>query len=701
MKKYIHLSILAVLAISCTPKKSNITYPHSTQGTVVDEYFGTPVADPYRWLEDDQSEETKAWVKAQNEVTFAYLDKIPLRQELKERMTQLWDYPTSSIPSKKGDLYFISCNTGKQNQSVIYVKENLEDTGRVLLDPNTLSSDGTIALAATAVSEDQKYFAYAISKSGSDWREIFVKNIETGEQLKDHILWAKFSSITWYKDGFFYSRYPAPKDGQQLKGSNHYSKVYYHKLGTSQSEDMLIHENPDQPGWGFSVAKMEDNDDYLILYTTESTSGNALSIIQLKNLKKKPLEIVKNFDKDFSVIAYVENKLYVITNYKAPKYRLISIDPKKPQEKYWETVIPEQEETLLGVQHTGGVLFASYLKDALSMVVQYDEQGRKIRTVDFPILGNVSGFSGDKNEKNPFYSITSFTTPANIYRYNIETGKSTLFQKSKVQFDQEAYESKQIFYTSKDGTKVPLFIVHKKGIKLDGNNPTLLYGYGGFNSSMKPSFSPLRIAFLERGGVYALANIRGGGEYGEQWHRSGTLMQKQNVFDDFIAAGEYLIETGYTSKQKLAIMGGSNGGLLVGACMTQRPDLFRVALPAVGVLDMLRYHKFTIGHYWATDYGTSEDSKEMFEYLRAYSPVHNVKEGVEYPATMITTADHDDRVVPAHSFKFAAELQTKHKGTRPMLIRISTKAGHGAGKPKSMVIDEYADIWAFIFENVK
>lgn len=697
------LVLISLVITACQEKEktSPFDYPKTSKVKVSDTYFGTEVADPYRWLENDQSDSTKAWVVEQNKVTFSYLEKLPLRQQIKEDITAVWDYPTKSMPLRRGKYFITSQNTGKQNQNVLYISENLEENGKVLLDPNTLSEDGTVSLATFAVSEDAKYLAYAISRSGSDWREIYVKEIETNQLLKDHILWAKFSNITWYKDGFFYSCYPAPKEGEALKGANLNNQVYYHKVGTTQDKDQLIYKDPANPKWGFAVYKPKSSDKYLVLSTNESTSGNALAVMNLKNIKQEPTKIITSFDKDYTVVDVINNKLYVLTNDGAPCYQLVAIDPNKPAKKNWETIIPERKETLLGVSNTGGVLFASYLKDATSQLIQYSHLGKEMRQVEFPFIGTVSGFAGEADETAPFYSITSFTTPSNIYRYDIKTGKSSLYQKSKIKFDQDKYETKQVFYTSKDGTRVPMFITHKKGIVLDGNNPTLLYGYGGFNVSMKPGFNPPNVAWFEQGGVYAVANIRGGGEYGEEWHRNGTILKKQNVFNDFIAAAEYLIAEKYTSNKKLAIFGGSNGGLLVGACMTQRPDLFRVAIPAVGVLDMLRYHKFTIGRYWATDYGTSEDNKEMFDYLYAYSPVHNVKAGVEYPATMVTTADHDDRVVPAHSFKFISELQDKYKGQRPMLIRINTKAGHGAGKPKSMRIDEYADMWAFILSNME
>lgn len=697
MKKLIPILIFAVL-FGCMPKKEKIQYPMTKKVDTVDVYFGHEVADPYRWLEDDNSEETGLWVDAQNEVTNAYLVKIPYRDEVKNRLTKLWDYPKSSAPFKRGGKYFVFKNNGLQNQDVAFMKESLDGVEKVVLDPNKLSDDGTVSLSTFAVSKDGKYLGYGISRAGSDWQEFFVKDIETDQLLGDHIQWIKSSGISWYKNGFFYSRYPQPNEGDELKGVNENSKIYYHEIGTNQTDDKLIYEDLDHPEWSFYPDVTEDGK-FLVVFVYESTSGNALYV---KNLEKdgKMIKLVTSFDDDFNAIDYINGKLLVVTNSNAPKYKVVAIDVNNYAPKNWVDVIPEKQEVLKDVSLVGGKIVASYLKDAHSHVEVYSLKGEFENTIDFPILGTVNGFSGKLTDEFTFYTITSFTTPSTVYKYNVAENKSELYQESQIDFDASAYETKQVFYESKDGTKVPMFIVHKKDLKLDGNNPVLLYGYGGFNISLTPYFSVIRLAWLEQGGVFALMNLRGGGEYGEEWHKAGTLMQKQNVFDDCISAAEYLITENYTSKRKIALQGGSNGGLLVGAVVNQRPDLFGAALPAVGVMDMLRYHKFTIGRYWATDYGTSEDSEEMFNYLLAYSPVHSVKENVEYPSIMVTTADHDDRVVPAHSFKYIATLQEKYQGANPVLIRIEKKAGHGAGKPTSKIIEEYADIYSFLFQEL-
>lgn len=683
--------------VACVPKPEKINYPMTKQVDTVDQYFGHNVADPYRWLEDDMSEETGAWVVAQNVVTQNYLTQIPYREQIEARLTQLWDYPKISAPFKKGDHFYVFKNDGLQNQSVAYIMETLEGEERVILDPNKLSEDGTVALSNFVPSKDGKYIAYGISRGGSDWREFYVKDIETGKDLDDHILWAKFSGITWFKDGFFYSRYPEPKEGDALKGVNENSKLYYHKVGTSQENDKLVYEDTEHPQWGFS-ASVTDDEKYLVISVTESTSGNAFYI---KNIQKNGsvVKVVENFDHDFWVIDHIDGKLLVMTNYNAPKYKIVSVDATDFNPENWVDFIPEKEGVLKSISLVGGKIIAKYLKDAHSHVEIFDMQGNYKTDIELPILGTVSGLNGEKEDAFTFYTLTSFTIPATIYKYDIESNTSEIYQESKVDFNSEEYETHQVFYESKDGTKVPMFIVHKKGIELNGKNPVLLYGYGGFNISLTPTFSVSRLIWLEQGGVYAMMNLRGGGEYGEEWHKAGTKLQKQNVFDDCIAAAEYLIDEKYTSKGKIALMGGSNGGLLVGAVVNQRPDLFGAALPAVGVMDMLRYHKFTIGRYWATDYGTSEESEEMFNYLVKYSPVHSIKEGVEYPAILVTTGDHDDRVVPAHSFKYIATMQQKYKGINPVLIRIETKAGHGAGKPTAKIIEEYSDIYSFIFFN--
>ena len=702
MKPCIMVMIAALFMFACSGEKKQkmkLTYPVTKKGDVVDDYFGTKVADPYRWLENDTSAETAAWVKAQNEVTFGYLDKIPFRNAIKERLTEIWDYPRISAPFKKGSNYFVFKNDGLQNQSVAYIKTSLKDEGKVILDPNKLSDDGTVALAAFSPSENGKYIAYAISRGGSDWREIYVKDIETGEMLKDHIMWAKFSGITWYKDGFFYTRYPEPAKGTALSGVNENNKVYYHKIGTSQDKDKLYYEDTKHPQWGFGVDITED-EQYLILYVTESTSGNALYFKDLTKPNSEMKVLVGNFEQDYSVIDHINGKFLIRTNDGASRYRVMAADPDNYQMENWTEFIPQEEGVLRGISLVGGKMIANYMKDARSQIKIFDLDGKYLYDLDNDKVGSISGFGGKLEDNITFYTFTSFTTPSTIYKYNVAENKSEVYQTSEIDFDASKYETKQVFYESKDGTKVPMFITYKKGLKLDGTAPTLLYGYGGFNISLTPSFSITRLIWLENNGVYAMANLRGGGEYGEDWHKSGTIMQKQNVFDDFISAAEYLIKNKYTSSKKLTIQGGSNGGLLIGAVTNQRPDLFAVALPAVGVMDMLRYHKFTIGRYWATDYGTSDDSEEMFKYLMGYSPVHTVKENVEYPAIMVTTADHDDRVVPAHSFKYISTLQDKYKGDNPVLIRIETKAGHGAGKPTSKIIQEYADLWSFAFYNM-
>ncbi|HAN00894.1 MAG TPA: S9 family peptidase [Marinilabiliales bacterium] len=698
MNKCVIVVLLFVGLASCQPKEEKLNYPMTRKVDTVDHYFGTAVADPYRWLEDDNSDSTKAWVVAQNAVTNAYLAKIPYRTQINSRLTKLWDYPKISAPFHEGGRYFVFKNNGLQNQSVAYLLDSIGGNESVILDPNTFSDDGTVSLTAFSPSDDGKLLGYGISKGGSDWNEFFVKNIETGELLPDHIEWVKFSGIQWLKDGFFYSRFPAPKEDDILKGVNENSKIYYHKIGTTQTDDQLVYEDTEHPNWGFG-AWVTDDQKLLVIAVTESTSGNAFYV---KDIEKggNVIKIVESFDNDFQVIDHQNGKLLVMTNYQAPKYKVIAIDLTDYAREKWVDFIPEKEGVLTGVSIIGGKMIATYLKDAHSHVEVNDLAGKYLYDLELPVLGSVSGFNGERDDKITFFTITSFTTPATVYKYDIENNKSGLYQTSAVDFDPEAYETKQVFFTSNDGTKVPMFIVHKKGLKLDGKNPVLLYGYGGFNVSLTPSFNVGRLIWLEQGGVYAMANLRGGGEYGEDWHKAGTLMQKQNVFDDCIAAAEYLISEKYTSKGKIALLGGSNGGLLVGAVANQRPELFGAALPAVGVMDMLRYHKFTIGRYWATDYGTSEDSEEMFKYLYAYSPVHTIKENVEYPAVLVTTADHDDRVVPAHSFKYIATLQEKYKGTNPVIIRIESKAGHGAGKPTAKIIEEYSDMYAFMFKNL-
>ena len=699
MKK-LTISILAlstVIMLAACHKKNNIPkveYPETKKCDTVDHYFGVAVPDPYRWLEDDYSEETAAWVKAQNEVTNKFLSQIPYREKMKQHLKDIMNYPKEGAPWKKGDRYFFYRNDGLQNQSVLYYKNSLDGEAVELLDPNKLSDDGTVALSTLDISDDGKYLGYAISRNGSDWQEIYVKDIATGKDLDDHLVWVKFSGIAWKDDGFFYSRFPEPKN--ELSGVNENGKLYYHKVGTDQNADQLAYEDRTNPNLSFNAEVV--NKRYLVIYGSESTSGNCLYYKDLTKPNAQFVKLVTDFKDDYGVVDEIDGNFLVMTNHEAPAYKLVKIPLDNPTS--WTDVIPQSKDILTGVSHLGKRLIANYNKDAHSVVKIFDENGKFLTNLDNDLIGSIGGFSGEPEDTETFYTVTSYITPATIYRYDVTNNKSTLYKKSEIKFNSDEYVTEQKFFTSKDGTKVPMFITYKKGIKMDGNNPTLLYGYGGFNISLTPSFSTTRILWLEQGGVLAIANLRGGGEYGKEWHEAGTKMQKQNVFDDCIAAAEYLISQGYTSKEKLALQGGSNGGLLVGAVVNQRPDLFAVAIPQVGVMDMLRYHKFTIGRYWAVDYGTSEDSKEMFEYLYKYSPLHSIQNGKEYPAILVTTADHDDRVVPAHSFKYAAALQNSDIGDKPHLIRIESNAGHGGGKPLDKTIDEVTDMFSFIFYNM-
>ncbi len=674
-----------------------IQYPKTSKGSVEDNYFGTAVADPYRWLEDDRSEATKAWVVAENKVTQEYLARIPFRESIKQKLTDIMNYERYSAPFKEGDYMYFYKNDGLQNQAVLYRQK---EGGPVeeFLDPNKFSADGTTSLAGISFTKDGSMAAYQISEGGSDWRKVIVLNTADKKQVGDTMIDLKFTGIAWKgNEGFYYSSYDKPKEGSQLSGMTQHHKLYYHKLGSPQQEDVLIFGGEKTPR-RYVGAGISEDQRFLIISAANSTTGNELYIQDL-TVPGSPIKvIVSNFDTENSVIDNQGSKLFISTTYKAPNSKVVTTDFANPDPSTWKDLIPETEN-VLSVGTGGGKIFASYLKDAISEVKQYDMNGRLERTIALPGPGSASGFGAKNHEKELYYSFTSYVYPSTIFKYNIETGKSELYKKAGVKFDPEKYESHQVFYPSKDGTKIPMLITYKKGIKLDGTNPTLLYAYGGFGVSLTPSFSTSNIVLLEQGGIYAVPNLRGGGEYGEKWHLAGTKMSKQNVFDDFIAAAEYLIKNKYTSTEKLAVAGGSNGGLLVGATMTQRPDLMKVAFPAVGVLDMLRYHKFTAGAGWAYDYGTSEDSREMFSYLKAYSPYHALKPA-KYPATMITTADHDDRVVPAHSFKFAARLQEMHQGTNPVLIRIETNAGHGAGKSTAQIISEQADKWAFMFYNM-
>ena len=695
---FLTLSVLFMSNSFCQSEKNNpIKYPETKKCDTIDYYFGKAVPDPYRWLEDDYSAETAKWVSKQNDLTQQYLSQIPYREKMKKHLMAIMNYPKEGAPFKKGNRYFFYRNNGLQNQSVLYYQNSLDDKPIELLDPNKLSEDGTVALSTLGISDDGNYLGYAISRNGSDWQEIFVKNIETGEELEDHLVWVKFSGIAWKDEGFFYSRFPEPKN--ELSGVNENGKLYYHSVGTRQEDDQLAYEDPTNPNLSFSASVV--NKRYLIIYGSESTSGNSLYFKDLNNPNAKFVKVVDNYKDDYSVIDEMDGKFIVMTNYKAPEYKVISIPIDNPKPSKWKDIIPASKgEVLAGVSHIGHRLIAIYSKDARSLVKIFDEDGHHMGNLDNDIIGSIGGFGGESEDTETFYTVTSYTTPATIYHYDVLKNKSTIYKKSEINFNSDDYVTEQKFYTSKDGTRVPIFITHKKGIKMDGNNPTLLYGYGGFNISLTPSFSVTRIAWLEQGGVLAVANLRGGGEYGRAWHEAGTKLKKQNVFDDCIAAAEFLIQQGYTNKRKLALQGGSNGGLLVGAVINQRPDLFAVAIPQVGVMDMLRYHKFTIGRYWAVDYGTSEDNKKMFEYLYNYSPLHSIQNGEMYPAILVTTADHDDRVVPAHSFKYAAALQNSTIGSRPHLIRIESNAGHGGGKPLAKAIDEVVDIYSFIFFNM-
>lgn len=696
MRKVLILFTCMMTAQSMMAQKIN--YPQTMRDDTVDDYFGVKVADPYRWLENDTSAQTAAWVEAENRVTQAFLQKIPQRAKLAKRLKEVANYEKIGLPAEHNGKWYFYKNNGLQNQSVLYVMDELGGTPRVFLDPNTLSTDGTVALKGVFFSHNGKYAAYAISRSGSDWQEFYVVDVATGKLLPDHIEWAKFSGAAWQGDGFYYSAYDAPVQGKEFSNVNEVQKIYYHKMGTPQSADVLFYQNPAFPKRFYTVGVNEE-ETMMYMYESGAGAGNNLFVRDLRVPNAQFIQMTSDMDYQYSPIEFIGDKIYLLTNYGAPKCRVMVADVKKPGLNDWQELIPEQQDVLEDATMIDDKLVLTYSKDASNHLFVYTLDGQRQHEIQLPSVGSV-GISGKKGHKECFYSFTSFTVPGTIYRYDIEKNVSSLYAAPKVGFNLNAYESKQLFFESKDGTRIPMFITYKKGMKLNGKNPVYLYGYGGFNISLPPSFSSMRIPFLENGGIYAQVNLRGGSEYGEEWHLAGTKMRKQNVFDDFIGAAEYLIAQNYTSKEKIAIVGGSNGGLLVGACMTQRPDLFRVAIPEVGVMDMLRYHKFTIGWNWASDYGTSEDSPEMFEYLRGYSPLHNLKEGTAYPATLVTTADHDDRVVPAHSFKFAATLQACHTGDNPVLIRIDSKAGHGGGKPMSKVIEEQADIYGFIMYHL-
>lgn len=681
-------------------KKIEFRYPPSIQTDHEDLYFGDEVKDPYRWLENENSDSTREWVDRQNEVTFKYLEQVPYRTQLRERLSSLWDYARYGAPFRAGEKYFMYKNNGLQNQSVLYMMNKPGEEGEVLIDPNTLSTDGTVSLTVFSPDRQGKYAVYGTSAGGSDWNEFHVINLQNKQLTTDHLKWIKFSGASWYKDGFFYCRYDEPAKDKELSAKNEYHKVYYHKLGTKQEEDELFFHDASKPLRYYDISVTED-ERFLLMHVSEgAASKNAVYCKDLSKPDSKITPLIPDFESENVVIDNLNDQLIVMTNRQAPNKKVVLINPADVAEKNWKELIPEKkDEVLESVSLTGGKLLTVYMKDVAHRVYVHNSDGKQEHEVQLPALGTVSGFGGHRDDKEVFFSFTSFTFPSYIYQYDIESKALSLFKKPELKFDLENYETKQVFYKSRDGARIPMFIVHKKGLKLDGNNPTLLYAYGGFNISLTPSFSISNLVFLEQGGVYALANLRGGGEYGEQWHEAGMLLKKQNVFNDFITAAEYLIAEKYTSKQKLAIKGGSNGGLLVGAVMCQRPDLFAVALPAVGVMDMLRYHKFTIGWGWVGEYGSS-DSLIHFRNLMGYSPLHNLKAGVKYPATLVTTADHDDRVVPAHSYKFIATLQEKNGSDKPCLIRIDKKAGHGAGKPTAKLIDEAADLWAFTFYNL-
>lgn len=673
-----------------------VAYPETHKNHIVDTYFETDVADPYRWLEDDRSDETAAWVSAQNEVTFDYLKEISYRESLQDRLESMWNYEKETAPFREGDYLYFYRNNGLQNQYVVY-RQSDDGTEEVFLDPNGFSEDGTTSLADLSFSKDGSLAAFAISEGGSDWRKIVVIDVESGEVLEPELVDVKFSGISWYgNEGFYYSRYEKP-EGSELSAKVDQHLLYYHRVGTPQADDQLVFGGAEEEKRRYVFGGVTEDDRYLIVVGAQSTSGNDLFIRDLSLADGELVQVVSGFESDVNVIDSEGSTLYAITNKNAPNQRLVKFDARSPTD--WEEVIPERPE-VLSVTTGGGYFFAHYMVDATSKVIQFERSGKEVRRLALPDVGTADLMNTKSNEATLYYTFTNYRLPSTIYAVDMVTGVSKVHRTSQANFASDQYESKQVFYTSKDGTQVPMIISYKKGLELNGKNPTILYGYGGFNISLTPQFSIVNAVWMQAGGVYAVPNLRGGGEYGKQWHLAGTLMNKQNVFDDFIAAGEYLIREGYTSSDYLAVRGGSNGGLLVGAVMTQRPDLMKVALPAVGVLDMLRYHTFTAGAGWAYDYGTAEQSEEMFEYLFGYSPVHNVKDGVSYPATLITTADHDDRVVPAHSFKFAAELQAKTAGPAPTLIRIDTKAGHGAGTPVSMLIEQYSDVLSFTLHNM-
>lgn len=696
MKHFVALSVLTLT--TTTMVAQNINYPKAPKDSTVDTYFGVKISDPFRPLEADRSKETAEWVAAENKVTNEYLAKIPFRAKLLQRLKEVADYEKVSAPFENNGKWYVFKNNGLQNQSVLYQMNELGGTLHEFLDPNKLSTDGTVALQDISFSKDGKHMAYVISRSGSDWQEIYVKDVATGKLLPDHIEWAKFGGAKWCGNGFYYSAYDAPEKGKEYSSKNEIHKIYYHKIGTPQSQDVLFYQNPTQPLRFYSVS-LNKEETIMFLYESGAGSGMNLYVRDLRVPNSQFIQMTSNMDLQYNPIGTVGDNIYLLTNDGAPKGRIMVANVHKPGFKDWKELVGETKNVLENAQFAADKLVLSYSKDASTHLYVYSLDGKELNEIKLPTVGRAS-FSGERGQKECFYSFASFTVPGAIYQYDIAQNKSSVYTEPKVKFNLTQYTTEQVFFNSKDGIRVPMFLTYRKGLKRNGKNPVLIYGYGGFNISLSPNFSSMRIPFLENGGVYVQVNLRGGSEYGEEWHVAGTKMQKQNVFDDFISAAEWLVSNLFTSKEHIAIMGGSNGGLLVGACMTQRPDLFKVCIPQVGVMDMLRYHKFTIGWNWAPDYGTSEDSKAMFDYLRAYSPLHNLKKGVNYPATLVTTADHDDRVVPAHSFKFAATLQECQGGTAPVLIRIDSKAGHGSGKPLAKQLEEQADIYSFIMWNL-
>lgn len=701
MRKTVNIALISIFGIllvgaACQSQRSSFVYPETRKVDVVDDYFGTKVADPYRWLEDDQSEEVRRWVEAQNKVTFDYLASIPFREKIHQRLTEIYNYPRYSSPTRAGEYYFFSKNDGLQNQSVIYVQKGLDGEPKVFLDPNTLSPDGTTRAFLSGFSSDHRYACYSLSEGGSDWTEIRVKEIDTGKDLEDRVRWTKFGGAAWLGNGFYYSGFDRPAPGRELTAANENQKIFYHRLGTSQEEDRLIYEDPEHPR-RYLRADVTDDERFLILTVSEGTHGNELYVRDLKSSSEEFLPLIQGFEHNTSVIDNLDDRLLLLTDIGAPNRTIVLADTRNPGRENWRSIVPEKPEVLTQAAVIGGKLFVGYLKDATTRIFQFDLSGQQEKEIALPEPGSAN-FGGKKDDPLMFYTFTSFTRPPEIYKYDVAAGRSELFRRAEVRFNPEDFETRQVFYPSRDGTRIPMFLVMRKGLPRNGKNPTYLYAYGGFNASTLPAFNVANIILLENGGIYASANIRGGGEYGEAWHREGMLEKKQNVFDDFIAAAEYLIQEKYTSRERLAIAGASNGGLLVGACMTQRPDLFKIAFPAVGVMDMLRFHKFTVGWGWTVEYGSS-DNPEQFKYLYAYSPLHNIKDGVSYPATLVTTADHDDRVVPAHSYKFIATLQEKHRGKNPVLIRVDTKSGHGASST-TKAIEQATDRWAFFFAQV-